>query len=372
MLRSSIALVAIALGPQTFASTVIIPGAQVKDILWRGYNSETRSLQLPCVQGDIQFTPIEKASFGFLYDQTYESIMRESAGKAMGSINAVVLSGKASREFLIRKSQNNQSVHALWSFEYEKAWASNGEPEMNLIGQSAAERDLPGRVLACGDSFVSKALIGTKIYISASLYFFTKEAYQRFKTKVSASALGGLVKKSKTSIEEVREFSESAIFSVSATQIGGNEGKLSSLLQGGEIRCTLTNVDACADRYETLINYAKSSDIFPADSTPVENMPVLMGLTNYYSDYGLDLLASYQDHPDSNLIDKSQRVSILRADLSSLLWEMDILLSEKIHYLTPNQRKSEIDSRLNILAARSESIRHQIQVCEEGGAADDC
>jgi hypothetical protein len=94
---------------QASSTTVFVTDANVKDLNWRGYNSESRSMSLPCVAGPLQLKLIEQSSFGFLYDESFESIMRENAGKASGSTNGVVLSGSASREFLIRKSQNDWS-----------------------------------------------------------------------------------------------------------------------------------------------------------------------------------------------------------------------------------------------------------------------
>jgi hypothetical protein len=133
------------------ATTVFLPDARVKDLIWRGYNSESRSPALPCIEGTLQIKPIEQSSFGFLYDESFDSLMRENAGKASGSVNALVISGSASREFLIRKSQNDRSIHALWTFEYKKGWVGSSSPQINLLGQSAALRDREARIATCGD-----------------------------------------------------------------------------------------------------------------------------------------------------------------------------------------------------------------------------
>jgi hypothetical protein len=355
------------------ATTVFLPDARVKDLIWRGYNSESRSLALPCTEGTLQLRPIEQASFGFLYDESFESLMRENAGKASGSVNALVISGSASREFLIRKSQNDRSIHALWTFEYKKGWVSSSSPQINLLGQSASQRDREGRLATCGDSFIARALVGTKLYISASILFFSREDYQRFKTKVSASALGGLVKKSKTSIEEVKNFQESAMLSVSAMQMGSDGEKISTILGGNEILCSLNNVDDCADRYDALIRYAKSPDIYPPKpAVSLEDWPALHGVTSSYPEYGFDALSEKDSYPEINLLDKSVYVAQQRDELSQLLWEKDVLVAEQRHPKTSTQRKVEIERRLGIIQDKAEAIRLRIRLCEQGGSSDAC
>ncbi|SME95222.1 hypothetical protein [Pseudobacteriovorax antillogorgiicola] len=248
---------AMMLSTSAFGTDILSPNENQR-WLGHGYNVQEQRIVSECITGKVISIDLEKTNLKVGYGESLSDFIERYNGRLRGSIDLGIISGKASREFLIRNTETNKSASAIWLIDYQSHVESLINPRLNEIGNEARLLDPDEKSKICGNRVVHSQEIGAKTLLSLNLRFNSSEKYRWFKTKVKASAFGGLVKKSKTTIEEFQEFAEEGLLEVSALQIGGDTKELDRLKSAGQISCKTNDMEPCIDTFNRLFEYVRS------------------------------------------------------------------------------------------------------------------
>jgi hypothetical protein len=223
--------------------------------------------------------------------QSASEILEDERGYGSLKVDFWVLGAKARSEFILRNSESRTQSSIMWSIDYRGASVVLNKRRLNARGRQALGQPAAEQRRLCGDQFILGAALGAKFYLAASLLFDSEVKYRYFKTKVSASAFGGLLKKDKSSIDEVRRAAQNATLSVQAFQAGGDTFDLDLLAASHVSYCSMENLDPCLDRFTALHRYAFGPEGFKKHAaTPLpEKLAVLWLQSSSYEDAGFFL-----------------------------------------------------------------------------------
>ncbi|MDQ3233255.1 MAG: hypothetical protein M3Q07_15670, partial [Pseudobdellovibrionaceae bacterium] len=228
-----------------------------------GLDSASNQWRPPCFDGIIQpATPNRSITMKMYASQSASEILEDQRGYGSAQVDFWVLGAKARSEFILRNSESETQSSLMWSLDYRGASVYFNKRELNARGRAAAALPMAEQRKMCGDQFIIGAALGARFYLAASLLFDSQTKYRYFKTKVSASAFGGLLKKEKKSIDEVRQVAGDAHLSVQVFQYGGETFDLDLLSASQVSYCSMDNLDPCLERFSALHRYAFGPDGF--------------------------------------------------------------------------------------------------------------
>jgi hypothetical protein len=200
----------------------ILAGPDAYSRIGSGLESVSNQWRSPCLDGSIlPSAPNRSITMKMYASQSASEILEDQRGYGSAQVDFWVLGAKARSEFILRNSESSTQSSMMWSVEYRGASVHLGKRQLNGRGQNALTRPLSEQRQLCGDQFIVGAALGARFFLAASLIFDSEVKYRYFKTKVSASAFGGLLKKEKSSIDEVRRMAQDAHLSIQAFQYGG-------------------------------------------------------------------------------------------------------------------------------------------------------
>jgi hypothetical protein len=267
----------------------IFAGPDAYSRMGSGLESVSNQWRPSCLDGSIQPSAANRSITMKMYaSQSASEILEDQRGYGSAQVDFWVLGAKARSEFILRNSESRTQTSLMWSVEYRGASAYLNKRQLNARGRQALTRPLAEQRQLCGDQFIIGAALGAKFYLAASLVFDSEVKYRYFKTKVSASAFGGLLKKDKSSIDEVRRAAQNAFLSIQAFQYGGETFDLDLLSASHVSYCSMDNIEPCLDRFSALHRYAFGADGFRkhADKKKAEELAVLWLTASSYQDAG--------------------------------------------------------------------------------------
>ncbi|MDQ3233251.1 MAG: hypothetical protein M3Q07_15650, partial [Pseudobdellovibrionaceae bacterium] len=208
-------------GPHLLAGNIPVYDGGSLTSIGAGVDSVSGKLSGRCLDGSIEDGPANATmSFQTMMTETIDDVLEQERGYGSASVDFWIVGAKAKTEFLIRNTETETQSSILWKFDYRGGTKVFRKRSVNALGLQALS--IPSKAgRTCGDSFISGAEMGARFWLAVNLIFENEEKYQYFKTKVSASAMGGLVKKSKTSIKEVQNIAKGAYLSIQYLQYGG-------------------------------------------------------------------------------------------------------------------------------------------------------
>ena len=242
-----------------------------------------------CLDGTIQpAAPNRTITMKMYASQSADEILEDQRGYGSAKVDFWVVGAKARSEFILQNSESETQTSVMWNLDYRSGSVFYDKRQLNARGQSALNRSGSEQRQICGDQFIIGAALGARFYLAASLVFDSVQNYRYFKTKVSASAFGGLLKKDKASIDEVRKMAQSAHLSVQAFQYGGQTFDLDLLAASQVSYCSMDKLDPCLDRFTALHRYAFGPNGFRAhvDAKKPEDLAVLWLAASTYQDAG--------------------------------------------------------------------------------------
>lgn len=296
--------------------------------LGRGFDTESQRTRGSCLDGSIEDGPANRqVQFRTYVEENSRDILDQESGSGSASVNLWVVGGKAKSEFILRNSETKQQTSVLWSIDYRGGSRIFTKRKVNYLGSVAASKGPVERRNACGDQFIGAAIVGAKVFLSAALVFTSEENYRYYKTKVSASAFGGLVKKSKTSIEEVRQIAKGAYFSVQFYQHGGNAFAAELIQASGPSVCKVEDIDKCLDKFQALYDYTFGKNGFQSSfGGETENLKPLYMIGYTYGDSGhIELDSTSGQYSDPGFAEISDKLYSTSRDIQS---QMTILLAK--------------------------------------------
>lgn len=272
----------------------IFTGPDTFNRIGSGLDSASNQWRSPCLDGTIQpSAPNRSITMKMYASQSAAEILEDQRGYGSVEVDFWVVGAKARNNFVLRNSESETQSSVMWSLEYRGASVYFDKRQLNSRGQSAASLSPVQQRQLCGDQFIVGAALGARFYLAASLVFDSQEKYRYFKTKVSASAFGGILKKDKTSIDEVRRFAQGAHLSVQAFQYGGQTFDLDLLAASQVSYCSMDKLDPCLERFAAFHRYAFGANGFrtQVDSKKPETLAVLWLNASSYQDAGHFLTA---------------------------------------------------------------------------------
>jgi hypothetical protein len=267
----------------------IFAGPDALPRIGSGLESVSSQWRSPCVDGTVQPSAANRSITMKMYaSQSASEILEDQRGYGSLKVDFWVLGAKARSEFILRNSESRTQSSLMWSVEYRGGSVFLNKRQLNPRGLNALTRPKAEQRQICGDQFIIGAALGAKFYLAASLVFDSEVKYRYFKTKVSASAFGGLLKKDKSSIDEVRSAAQNAWLSIQAFQYGGDTFDLDLLSTSHVSYCPMDNLEPCLERFSALHRYAFGADGFRkhADSSRTEQLAVLWLNASSYPDAG--------------------------------------------------------------------------------------
>jgi len=338
-----------------------------------GLESATNQWRPSCLDGSIQpAAPNRSITMKMYASQSASEILEDQRGYGSAEVDFWVLGAKARHEFILRNSESETQTTVFWSVEYRGAAAQLNKRQLNARGQNAASRPMLQQRQLCGDQFIVGAALGARFYLAASLVFDSQEKYRYFKTKASGSALGGLFKKDKTSIEEVRRMAQSAHLSIQAFQYGGETFDLDLLSASQASYCPMDNLDPCLERFTALHRYAFGVEGFRknVNSRKPEQLAVLWLHASSYQDAGHFLSAE----------DVTPGMDPGFVSLSELLFQWNHSVQQSIARVSArladasrgNTDKQTAQRELALLQNKAQAIHAAADVCSDQENYDTC
>jgi hypothetical protein len=279
----------------------ILAGSDAWHRIGSGLESTSQQWRPSCLDGTVQASaPNRSITMKMYASQSASEILEDQRGYGSVKVDFWVLGAKARSEFILRNSESETQASLMWNVDYRAASSFFNKRQLNARGRAALLRPLAEQRQICGDQFILGAALGARFYLAASLLFDSKEKYRYFKTKVSASAFGGLLKKDKTSIDEVKRVAQGAYLSVQAFQYGGETFDLDLLAASQVSYCSMDNLDPCLERFTALHRYAFGPDGFRkhVDAGRPEQLAVLWLNASSYQDAGHFLSETPAPHDD--------------------------------------------------------------------------
>ncbi len=279
----------------------VLTGPKTKIALGSGLDVNTGQIRGPCVEGSPSPNPSPKSlHFQLFSGQSSDEIFDQQQGYGSGQIDFWLLGAKARSEFIIRNGESRKQASMIWNVEYRQGSLNLLQPRWNAFGLSVL-KDRP-KVFSrlCGDQFVIGLAKGAQFFLSATLIFQNQEKYSYFKTRVSVSGLGGLIKKDKSSIQEMQDKARGAYLAVEYLQQGGDSFALDTIGASQASVCPIDQVEPCLDRLAALYRYAFGADGFRthAETVKLEDQATLWSFSSSYDDAGL-ILTPFNSTVDS-------------------------------------------------------------------------
>lgn len=270
---------------------VSFPQFRPKDLVGRGYSMKPGKLLRQCVTGTLSSSSGSFSQSSQWENHNASTVEEEVSGRGKASADFFLVSGKAKVEFLTKYSGKSTTTSFAVFNRYSAGSIGLISPRYSAdLGLSPEEKEKWKE--ACSNRWISSVTMGSYFVWGASLLFHSDEASARLKTKFSAKALGGLVKKSKTQEEEFSSASKDATLIVWAQQVGGNEEEFRRLFTKSrstdfELLCDEKTLKACQDAVARLESYQSgpggfSEQMKAASAEPELHLrPLTATLTSY-------------------------------------------------------------------------------------------
>ncbi|MFW7380426.1 MAG: hypothetical protein ACOH5I_16560 [Oligoflexus sp.] len=268
-------------------------GDQDISILGYGLDSQQNVLRQACISGIPILHRNEMMELRVYQTADFDEYFRRQMGSGSVGVDIWLIGAKAKQEFIQRNTETEQRMSMMWEIVYEYGSQSLEQRQLSLIGLDAINRDDNEKLRLCGDRFVHSVKLGAKVLLAASLHFPTKESYQQFKTKVTVSILGGLIKFSKEFLKEMSEHGAEAILSIQALQLGGDPIHLESFAAKGQRFCQIQELEECLATFHSLYHYMFAEDGFrqSLQGQNIEQLYPFYFTTELYRESDHELLA---------------------------------------------------------------------------------
>lgn len=272
--------------------------SEAKERIGQGFHSEQTQGQYKesCLQGRIEFQSNRWSRISSNFDMDKEQLTQEITGRLDAGVNLGLIGLQGTLDYLAKIARSSTQSSLVFKLELQSGSYTFEDRQLNKRGEAASKLSMEKRLDLCGDQYIYQIDVGAKMLLSATFEMNNEARLEELRRKVSISLLFGLFKKSKESLELLRnEFQESGMLVIRAWQWGGSQEVLSSIIgEERERRCELAEPEACIDLWEELIRYTKDQDQGFAQSIRPQNADddryldaVLQLHTVPYLEYGL-------------------------------------------------------------------------------------
>lgn len=243
-----------------------------REDLGKGFNPYSHALLDNCVQGTTINSGTKSSDVRFMGSGSFSRRNNQMYGKLSGEVDFFIFGGGASVEMTSRLSNTDRSFSSVLELAVDGG-------SISLEGRN--EVDVSDK--RCGDEFIYNIKLGHKLYLSTKLYFSSRESYEKFVTTIKIKVL--FVTKTKTIVDEVREFDEQARYVIELISPNPLPDQLKDIVTNNRTNCKIDNLDDCVATTEKLFNYLFSATGYGQDIKPSDFLPVSVE-TRSYKDSG--------------------------------------------------------------------------------------
>lgn len=359
--------------PRTSSADAPIEADQWAAAMGKGFDSHLGHLAKTCVNGTLQYRGNRVGTLTAHYNDSFADFLSITSGRLSGGVNLLLIGGSAAVDYYARVSRTELSTSYTSRFESTLSTAVLTDRSLSTEGAAAAAQPPTARRLACGDEFVSEAVLGSELLITAAFHFTNSSEFQRFVTSVTVEALFGLIKSTKRWVDETSSFSQSGYLKVEALQRGGDPAALATIMGATQQSlCRFDDVEACRSLLLQLLQYAGSSSGYRSQfSVPYqpEQLALIGYRTTRYEDSGHDDLVVPPPGPeDADIPMITRTLAIELARQIAVRDRAALMLSTPIS----DQRRLEIRDIQARSDANVSNIEGVLWICRTSGSPAEC
>jgi len=248
-----------------------------------------------CVQGHINEPYAFIAHSTSVANLDDRDVVETIAGQGSAAVDFFLVAGKAKTSFLIKNSgkATTESIARVMRFSAGRAGISSpGYTNSALFAPGASNDD---RKRHCSDRWISSIELGAYFVWGASFVFKDEATAAHYRSTFSASALGGLVKRSKTHEETFTSAKSDVEFVVWGQQFGADEAMFRKQISRSEatefeLRCNRNGIVKCQDAFDRLEAYRLGKGGFTdqlaaAQTAPFKTLRALSATLSKYENF---------------------------------------------------------------------------------------
>lgn len=346
-------------------------------LLGSGYSTAGGKLKDSCIEGEVVYT---QNSFQELEYITAYSI-KEQIEKIWGNLGIgagfLGFGFSSSLAYLSKTIQSDLSLTLLLSYSTKLGSAIYKSHSLNEKGLKAIKGDGHEFLSICGDSFVYKQDLGSKLFISATLHFRNRATLKKFIHRVEISALFGLFTKTKEFVKKIEGFASDAYLVVDAYQLGGRPDSLHAIVDSLQQKpCKLDEPGRCVVVLNNLLDYASSLEGYrgqfllssPPTKRELDSLAVLKTDIVSYHESGYSQLS----FPTGTRTTRLKSMPMHYIDKLASLY----VVKERIDFLLASSLRQKdhplLLKKKTVVEMHIEKYKKLIDFCRDNHEHDDC
>lgn len=238
--------------------------------LGQAYHSANAKFLDRCWSGEVQYAGQSVSTLKFEHSLSREELERDIQASFEGGIQLFIVGGSVSSTVASQLKEARFRETLIYKAEVQGRTALVSGAR--LLPAYAAERERDPELFKahCGDAFVSQIHLGASLYILVHFDFVDQSQLDQFRTQIKISVLG--FSRTKTIAKDIAWNDDTAQISIETLQLGGRPELLAARLGPAPPRCKLSQMEACAARIETLMDYAigQGPEDFPAQAAQLD------------------------------------------------------------------------------------------------------
>lgn len=328
----------------------------------------TRQLRQHCIVGEPRLYPQRQAEFRMHFAKDFNDLLKSRSGSGSVGVNIWLIGASARQEFFLRNSSSDQRVSMIWELSYHLGTVALENRSLSLIGQGASQRDERSKREICGDRFIDHVKLGSRVYLAVSLHFLSEEAYRQFRTRVTVSFLGGLIRFSREFVDTFQSFEDQVWLSVDVIQMGGDSEYLKGLGSEQRLFCDQRNLKQCAERFQAIYQYmygAKGLQSSLREQDLSAYFPKYYWAADYRESLHDELQASQPGFEDKDLVAyearKFQQIDRYLSQLSRLEYELST-------FQVDDSRRIQYQAQIEGLQHKIRELQDQLLACRSAAS----
>jgi WD40 repeat protein len=265
-----------------------LPGDwQNPGLLGYGFDSaKQKMLQSECVASSIVEAGSSESEITYTDEADFEEIASSLAGSYSSSGDAIFMKSSQSMSYSQKNKKTNSRMNWFFNFDVKAKTRTlkAGDLRITPHAEELLERRPDLIEEQCGDEYISHIEYGARLTVTMTVEFASSEDKKAFNSLVELEVDAVAAKASvKGSVDlAIQQMNARANIKIRANQKGGEEGRLSKILNQSVVRCRLDNMTECLNTFGGVLAYAR--DDFSKQLENSGHLAVLKYHTTKYAD----------------------------------------------------------------------------------------
>lgn len=349
--------------PQSQVKRSAIPSTQELLSLGQAYDTDTAKwTNLNCVTGEIDLTSAGSqtgdARTVYERDLSYEEVLDKLGGRLSVGVQFPSVAVDAKASYAAENSTNEfRETHTL-SFRTQR----KSKFKLGSVRISDTGRKLSGTSslrAQCGNEFINEINIGLSYMATLSVEFSDQASREKFGGSLKVDVLRGTVEVEGNLEKADDSVKKSVKISLQATQIGGDERKLSTVISTGLTECNALNLAPCIAAFKKAIEYGNT---IAEQLTDDSKYAVIGYTTESYADTGITELVA-QNHTLVTQLVEDKRLELeaqLKATRINYARMQSIL---NFAELLNREKRQKVSEQKDALEVNKENLSRALLYC---------